>query len=97
VGLSYIVYNRPNFRIMPVVEFLGWTALSGQELTAEGNVDKARGDTILNAKFGVRFGFGELSGAGVLSNSDLYVGYGHALTGDVWYKDIVRVEFRLFF
>ena len=29
--------------------------------------------------------------------SDVYVGYGRALTGDVWYKDMVRVEYRLHF
>jgi hypothetical protein len=30
-------------------------------------------------------------------NSSLYVGYGRALTGAVWYKDILRVEYRLMF
>ena len=28
---------------------------------------------------------------------DLYAGYGHALTGDVWYKEIFRLEYRLKF
>ena len=52
-------------------------------------VINAAGDTIVNGKVGVRTYFGE--------GSDLYIGYGHALTGDRWYKDIIRVEYRLAF
>ena len=56
-------------------------------------VKDAAGDTIVNAKIGVRLGFGPLVGPANLSRSDLYIGYGRALTGDVWYKDILRVEY----
>jgi hypothetical protein len=56
-------------------------------------VKDATGDTIVNAKVGVRLGFGPLVGPANLSRSDLYVGYGRALTGAVWYKDILRVEY----
>jgi len=28
---------------------------------------------------------------------DFYVGYGRALTGDVWYKNMLRVEVRVRF
>ena len=52
---------------------------------AAGAPVDARGDTIVNGKFGVRVGSGK---------SDFYVGYGRALTGEVWYKDIIRFEFR---
>ena len=31
------------------------------------------------------------------TRSDLYVGYARALTGEVWYKNMLRVEFRYFF
>jgi hypothetical protein len=34
-------------------------------------------------------GFGDLA--------DMYVGYGRPLTGDRWYENTVRVEFRLFY
>jgi hypothetical protein len=110
VGLSYLVLNRDNFRVIPVVELVGWTVLDGKETAfaspaaalepmVPGNsaVQDASGDTIVNAKVGVRFGFGSMQEQGFLSRSDLYVGYGRALTGDVWYKDILRVEFRLLF
>jgi hypothetical protein len=95
-ALSYIVYNTPGFRITPVGELVGWSVLSGKELADTGPVS-ASGDTIVNAKIGVRVGFGEMSQPGFINRADLYFGYGRALTGDVWYKDIWRAEFRLSF
>ena len=97
-GLSYLVYNRPNFRIAPVAEVVGWSVLSGKELAGDqGQVLNAAGNTIVNAKIGVRIGFGQMVQPGFLNRADVYVGYGRALTGDVWYKNIARAEFRLRF
>ena len=45
----------------------------------------ASGTNIVNLKFGARFNF--------KTQSSLYVGYGHALTSESWYDDIVRVEY----
>jgi hypothetical protein len=97
VGVSYLAVDREHFRIQPVFEVVGWTVLSGKEFGPDIGIKDASGDTIVNAKIGARFGFGQLSNPGLLSQSDLYIGYGRALTGDVWYKDIVRVEFRMRF
>jgi hypothetical protein len=85
--------------VAPVVEVVGWTVLSGKELNPDGLVATgAAGDTIVNAKFGVRIGIGKAPPDSLIwSRSDLYVGYGRALTGEVWYKDMLRVEFRRFF
>src|SRR5207237_8087536 len=94
VGLSYLAVDGCRFRVIPVGEIVGWTVLSGKEL-ADGSVKDASGDTIVNAKAGVRLGFGSAEDRGFLSGSDLYVGYGRALTGTVWYKDILRVEYRM--
>jgi len=104
LGLGYDVYRCNAFRVTPVVEFVGWSVLSGFESffghisatappgvvlpTTHGVLD-ASDDTILNAKVGVRTYFNE--------RSDLYVGYGRALTDERWYRDIVRVEYRLRF
>ena len=63
----------------------------------ENVVHNAAGETIVNAKFGIRAGFGQDWSNKLLNNSELYVGYGRALTGDVWYKDIIRVEYQLRF
>jgi hypothetical protein len=87
VGVSYDVYNRCGTRVAPVAEFVGWTVLGGKEFDAiQNETFDAKGDTIINAKIGARTYFG--------GNNDFYVGYGRALTGEVWYKDILRVEYR---
>lgn len=80
----------PNVR--PVVEFAGWSVLDGQTrfVGPLGPVVlDADGDTIINAKFGSRFLLD--------SNRDIYVGYGHSLTGDRWYRDVLRAELRFRF
>ena len=95
VGMSYLWYNGPNFRILPVGELVGWTVISGMEtIDFPQSRISAAGDTIINAKVGVRIGLGELSEPGAVSKTDLYIGYGRALTNDLWYKNMLRVELR---
>ena len=107
-ALSYTLHNGCKFRVTPITEVVGWTVLSGKELAvanpgspngvnAVATVQDASGDTIINGKIGVRFGFGEPVGVANLSRSDLYIGYGRAFTGEVWYKDVFRVEYALRF
>ena len=101
LGVSYDVSWTPQARITPVVELVGWTVLSGKDLNplAFPVPESAAGQTIVNVKTGLRVGFGSAQGEtwAWLRGSDVYVGYGRALTGDVWYKDIVRAEYRLTF
>lgn len=86
VGVGYTFFERDDFKVTPLVEMLGWTVQSGQELDpVSGTAVSAVNDTIVNAKFGVRFG---------TSRHDAYIGYGRALTGERWYQDIFRVEYR---
>ena len=89
IGLSYDVYRCGRLRVAPVIETVGWTVLDGKESTPLVPVQDASGDTIVNLKLGTRLWFGR--------GSSFYAGYGRALTGDVWYKDILRVEYRLKF
>jgi hypothetical protein len=95
IGFSYHIYETPRLRITPVIELLGWTVLGGKETASLGNnvfeIQNAAGNTIVNAKFGVRVGLGESQ------RSDFYAGYGQALTGDVWYREMFRVEYRFKF
>ncbi len=103
LGVGYDVYHCGNLRITPITEFVGWTVLGGVEsrfapvvaaappgldLPLTHGVNEADGDTIINAKVGVRTYFGR---------NDVYIGWGHSLTGEHWYKDIARVEYRLAF
>jgi hypothetical protein len=78
--------------VTPVLEVVGWTVMDGSErfLTPGGPVvEDADGDTIVNLKIGAR--------TPVTCASDIYVGYGHSLTGERWYRDILRLEWRSFF
>jgi len=93
VGLHYDVCRTTCYTVTPVIEFVGWTVLDGKESVVPPSgaafVEDAAGQTIVNAKLGVRVKFGD--------RADFYSGYGQALTGNRWYADTVRVEFRLFY
>jgi hypothetical protein len=89
LGASYDIWKNCTWRLAPVAEFVGWEVLGGQELDAlTGAVLPASGNTIVNAKGGLRLSSDHFS---------IYGGYGRALTGDVWYKDIARFEVRLMY
>jgi hypothetical protein len=93
-GLRYDLYRSCNFKVSPVVELVGWTFTDGGKTppTPDGTSTmslSAAGDTIVNAKVGVRFKFSD--------QADIYVGYGRALTGEVHYKDMARFELRLLY
>lgn len=75
--------------VRPVVELVGWTFLDGLSRFVRNGAPQvvdATGDTVINLKIGSRFNINE--------NQDLYIGYGHALTGDRLYRDILRAELR---
>jgi hypothetical protein len=107
-GVNVLAYQNCRFFVSPIAEVVGWSVLSGKELVVlqespdvrvGGNafVEKSHGEFILNAKFGLRFGFSNNDCNGLFRGSDLALSYGRALTGDVWYKDIFRIEYRLHF
>lgn len=95
-GASYLVHQSCRCAIRPVVELVGWTVLDGRKSSEDRIVLDAGGDTIVNVKAGVRFGFGYSDYLGGDRHS-LYIGYGRAVTGHVWYEDIARIEYRLAF
>jgi hypothetical protein len=91
IGSSYVLWSDQQGRhITPILEVVSWTVLGGMETAATSPTSfvntSAAGDVIVNVKPGVRFGLSSMS--------DLYFGYGRAVTGHVWYEDIARVEFR---
>jgi hypothetical protein len=92
VGVSYKIPLTDTIKLTPVVEGIGWTVLGGKELVPEGagafTVQSAEG-TIFNLYGGLRLGIGY--------RASIYTGYGHALTGPGWYRDIFRLETRFFF
>jgi Putative MetA-pathway of phenol degradation len=92
-GLSYGHRNPNGFWYAPVVEAIGWTVLGGKTMIASSPdnfvIQDARNTTIANAYLGMRLGYGQ--------NLDFYLGYGRALTGQYWARDMYRVEVRLSF
>jgi len=88
VGPSYQVYKGERVRIAPVVEMVGWRVLSGFQSLQPG-FKEVSGLDIVNVKGGVRTGIG--------SHNSFYVGFGQAVTHDLWYKHIVRLEYRYSF
>ena len=68
-----------------VTEFVGWTILDGLRSNV-AQTESAVNDTIVNLKVGLRLGS---------KRNNIYIGYGRALTGDVWYEDILRTEFTM--
>jgi hypothetical protein len=93
VGLSHRTLSGPCWELSPIGEFVGWTALDGlvsmRQPNGEAMVSSAAGDTIVNAKLGVRLKYA--------AGMDVYTGYGRALTGDTWYDDIYRLELRFLY
>jgi hypothetical protein len=93
LGLHYDLPRVGGVQLSPTATIVGWTVLSGKEsvLRPSGlvTVDDAAGETIVNLKLGVRARSEHLG--------DLFVGYGRHLTGDRWYADTVRAEWRLAF
>lgn len=71
-------------RLAAVVEFVGWTVGGGLKLSPEGTLQDATYDTIVNLKLGLRWS---------TASNTAYVGYGRALTGEIWYQDFVRAEY----
>jgi len=91
-GVAHDVVQRYNCgqwtRLTAVVEGVGWSVLGGQAFSPQTGLIDADGDTIINIKVGGRYSVGRNS---------LYVGYGRGLTGDIWYREILRAEYRLLF
>lgn len=91
IGFGYDLLNSDSCcqtrRLAAITELVGWSVLGGQE-SNQTNVFDATGDSILNAKVGLRYTMNEHS---------FYLGYGHALTSQAWYEDIMRLEYRLAF
>jgi hypothetical protein len=81
IGSGFDLLNRGSVQLGPVVELVGWRVLGGYQAV---DID-ADGTNIVNLKIG-----GRLS----LAGNSIYVGYGFALTDEVWYDDILRFEYR---
>ena len=91
VGAAYTVAETRRVKFSPIAEVVGWSVLDGQVFNTSGTTPilEDAATTIVNLKVGVRTMFKS-------NGSTLYLGYGHALTGQKWYEDIARVEYTIF-
>ena len=97
LGPSYELYRGDRVRFAPVIELVGWRVLDGLETNGDlflkfspnPPIVTADGTNIVNLKLGARTSIGD--------HSSFYLGYGQALTHEVWYKHIVRLEYRYTF
>ncbi len=91
IGLHYDQWYWGKWNVVPISEFIGWTALGGQVTAVDSSgvaaISEAAGNSIFNIKAGMRMKYS--------SNWDVYMGYGTPVTGDAWYRDTFRVELRL--
>ena len=86
IGSGFDLLRKNGLRLGPVVELVGWHVFNGFQTAT---VADAGGTNIVNLKIGGRLTMNDLH--------SVYVGYGHHLTDDTWYDDIVRFEYRLGF
>jgi len=88
IGPSYRLYRGESASISPVVELVGWRVLSGFQSLQPGFEDVS-GTNIVNIKAGARTRIG--------SHNSFYIGFGQAVTHGMWYKHLVRLEYRYAF
>lgn len=90
IGPSFEIYRSDRVRLAPVVELVGWHVVDGfQSAPPFPPPTEAEGTNIVNLKIGGRVSWEP--------RSSLYIGFGKALTDDVWYDDILRFEYRVSF
>jgi len=66
----------------------GYTAEQALKALTAGD-PRAEGTNIVNLKAGLRTSIG--------THNSFYVGFGQALTHEIWYKHVVRLEYRYTF
>jgi len=86
IGPSYLLVNRDNYRLAPVLELVAWHVFGGLQTAVNNQVQSAAGINVFNIKLGARL---NLSDGG-----SFYAGYGRALTSDIWYRNLFRIEYR---
>ena len=89
LGVSHVVYEGARFKLVPVAELVGWHVVSGSQTGPPKSNSNAGGTDIVNLKAGARLIVNE--------HSSFYAGFGQALTRQVWYEHLARVEYRYSF
>ncbi len=86
VGPSYRLIDRDTYQVTPVLELVAWHVFGGLQTGNDNVVQSAAGINVFNIKIGARLNFG--------NGNSIYAGYGHGVTSDIWYSNLLRVEYR---
>lgn len=86
VGPSYRLIDHNRYCLAPVLELVAWHIFGGLKTGPDNQVQSAAGTNIFNAKLGACLSF--------LDGNSIYAGYGRALTSDILYTNLFRIEFR---
>jgi hypothetical protein len=86
VGPSYRLIDRDTFHLTPVLELVAWHVFGGLQTGNDNVVQSAAGINVFNMKLGARASFG--------NGNSIYAGYGRGITSDIWYRNLLRIEYR---
>jgi len=86
LGPSYKLIDRDKYQVTPVLELVAWHVFSGLQTGSDNIVQSAAGINVFNVKLGARLNSGR--------GNSIYAGYGRALTSDIWYRNLFRIEYR---
>lgn len=93
VGFAHVLYETNTFAMIPTMEFVSWSVLSGQKTVGGTMPETIRvdGDNILNIYPGMRF---VRDGGGDLGLFELGFGGGLSVTSNHWYQGLLRLDLR---
>ena len=99
LGVGIDLKEDCNSSLQAVFEGVGWTVLEGKEFRGNstatgGEFRDSAGITIVNLKAGLRWQFERQCN---WLRDSLYIGYGRAVTHEMWYGNLLRVDYQIEF
>ncbi|MCO8120411.1 hypothetical protein NHH03_01585 [Stieleria sp. TO1_6] len=90
-GLANVLYDSDSVAVIPTLEFVGWSVLSGQKTVGLLQVQDIDGENIFNIYPGVRMVRDTGGGAGVF---EFGISGGTSVSTSHWYESLMRMELR---
>lgn len=91
LGVSHVAYETDKFAILPTLEFVNWTYLSGKKTLPSGTAVQVNGETAFNIFPGVRFVLGPPGDLGLL---ELGISGGAGIGSNRFADGMFRVDLR---
>ena len=94
IGVAHELVEHDSWTMSPIMEAVGFSVLSGLQTNPVTLAAESGKTTILNLKVGLRFNVRKNRGK---ETNSLYVGFGHAVTSDEWYQQILRIDYTMLY